>query len=511
MASRILAAFFVALLGPTARSQELLLTDHGSSKQRLGWSVAGGPDVDGDGIIDVAVGAPSYALSGVAGTVRVLSGRDFSSIITLSGSVDEYFGFAVCWCGDLDGDGLSELAVGVIGAGSLGEVRVFASSTWTLLRTLTATGVDLLGWSFAKSGDFDGDGFDDLYVGERGGNSNGAVTLFSGKDGSILQTISSTVSSAGFGEAIAVVGDADGDGIADVAVGSPGLDLTTQNENSGAVDLRSGADGSLLWQQLGSYGSYVDPYTGFTYYVGDEFGSAVDAAGDVDADGRADVAASTYADAGYTSVLSGKDGAFLRKIQFVGRTRGALAAMGDLSGDGLPELGVAFSGGIPNPSFAILSSFDGKVLWRTDEFGVKAPESIALTPDVDGDGLSEFLLGFPRDGSHDEGRVELRTTRDLWLDATTHLPDQLFNARIALRANEGPNGNLAALVLTSVDGSPTFLLLSIVAFDATRSALLFSSNKLPSNLRGHLFTVRALAVGASGRLVQSADETIAPK
>jgi hypothetical protein len=185
--------------------------------------------------------------------------------------------------------------------------------------------------------------------------------------------------------------------------------------------------------------------------------------------------------------------------------------MGDLSGDGLPELGVAFSGGIPNPSFAILSSFDGKVLWRTDEFGVKAPESIALTPDVDGDGLSEFLLGFPRDGSHDEGRVELRTTRDLWLDATTHLPDQLFNARIALRANEGPNGNLAALVLTSVDGSPTFLLLSIVAFDATRSALLFSSNKLPSNLRGHLFTVRALAVGASGRLVQSADETIAPK
>jgi VCBS repeat protein/FG-GAP repeat protein len=491
-----LLALFVA----SARGQQLVNTESGGSGQELGFALAGGPDLDGDGIGDVAIGAPS-TIVGRAGTVEIHSGRNFSTLAVLTGAANEEFGRSLCWCGDLDGDGLSELAVGV--SAGAGVVRIFKSSNWKRLRALTTTGSDNLGWSLAAAGDHDGDGFDDLYVGDRGVKSVGAVTLFSGKDGSILQSIAGTTSHAGFGQSVAVAGDANGDGVADVAIGSPFLDVTAQNDDSGAVDFRSGADGSLLWQELGSYQIWYDGY-GNPHYNGDHLGIELDAAGDVDGDGALDVVVATQ-ESEYVEILSGANGSTLRSATIF-KTAGALAAMGDLTGDGLPEFGVS-SGYVDTP-FVILSSFDSKVLWRGDTYAGDPPRVIAPTSDIDGDGLPDLLLGFPYDGANFDGRAEQRTTNDLWLDVSSHHPST-YAGTIELRANEGPTGNLAALVLTGFDSTPTFLPLVFVAFDASRSAL-FYSGPVPTGLSGHVLSLRAIAIGPSGRLIQSLDELVAP-
>jgi FG-GAP repeat protein len=133
---------------------------------------------------------------------------------------------------------------------------------------------------------------------------------------------------------------------------------------------------------------------------------------------------------------------------------------------------------------------------------------IAPTSDIDGDGLPDLLLGFPYDGANFDGRAEQRTTNDLWLDVSSHHPST-YAGTIELRANEGPTGNLAALVLTGFDSTPTFLPLVFVAFDASRSAL-FYSGPVPTGLSGHVLSLRAIAIGPSGRLIQSLDELVAP-
>jgi hypothetical protein len=487
-----------------ASAQGLVATVTGKSGQHLGGSFAAGPDLDGDGIGDVAIGAPGKAL-GAVGTVQVLSGRDFTKIVELTGAANEYFGSSVAWCGDLDGDGISELAVGLPGwSNGVGEIQIFSPSTWGVLRTLTSSGSGVLGLALVACGDYDGDGFDDLLASAPRSNAVGEVLRFSGKDGSILQTITGTTARAEFGSALVLAGDVDGDGIVDVAIGSPDLDVTSHNENSGAVEVRSGANGSLLWQQIGTYLTIKDPWGGTTY-IGDQLGFALDGAGDLDVDGVADLAVMTNG-ALYFEILSGKDGSNLRTVTPL-FTRGGLGALGDLTGDGLPELGVSFYES--RETFAIYSSLDAKVLWRTDAL-IDTTQVVGKIPDVNGDGLPDFVLGLPYTGSDIHGRAELRTTNDLWLDASTHRPD-VFHRYLTLRANEGVPGNLAALVLTGINGLPKFEILAFATFDATGSALLVNAVAVPPGLAGLLIDLRAIAIGSSGRLIQSADEEIAPQ
>ena len=183
---------------------------------------------------------------------------------------------------------------------------------------------------------------------------------------------------------------------------------------------------------------------GNVYYVGDWLGSTVAAAGDVDGDGSRDVVAATNDYALYTPIFSGKDDSTIRSFTPLWNTRGAVAALGDLTGDGLPEIGVNYYN--IDTTFAIFSSLDGKVLWRTDEFNFEPPETVAAAPDVDGDGRPDFT-GFPRDGI-DFRRAELHDERpDRPHDAPSGPPP-----RLEVRANEGPPGNLAALALTGSTG-----------------------------------------------------------
>ena len=171
-----------------------------------------------------------------------------------TGTLDdfEFFGSSVASLGDLDGDGLGDLAVGAYndddGGFNRGAVWVlFLNSDGTVNShqkisdteggfTGTLDDGDFFGQSVASLGDLDGDGVGDLAVGadedDDGGIGRGAVwVLFLNTDGTVKshQKISDTQGGFtgilddfdNFGKSVASLGDLDGDGLGDLAVGAP--------------------------------------------------------------------------------------------------------------------------------------------------------------------------------------------------------------------------------------------------------------------------------------------------
>src|SRR5262249_50930589 len=267
-------------------------------------------------------------------------------------------------------------------------------------------GVGSLGNSLANVGDVDGDGFDDLLAGGTPSNtSDGEVVLFSGKDGSVVRTFTGQSGDL-MGVSLVSIGDANGDGVPDFAIGSPGADQTSFQEYSGAVDLFSGADGSLLWRRYGDWNTYYDSYF-VLHYQGDALAGSLAACGDFNADGIPDVVAvpSIGQVSGLVRILSGADGTDVRTWNLGGDPRPAPATLSDDDGDGLPEIVFAASDFI-----AIESSLGGRILWRTDANGAWGYSAAARTADFDGDGRDDFVLGIDTDSTNfvDEGRAELR-------------------------------------------------------------------------------------------------------
>ncbi len=235
-----------------------------SDFDRFGSSVASLGELDGDGTTDLAVGAQLDDDGGPdRGAVWVLfmktdgTVKGQQKISDTAGSFSgaladgDNFGFSLASLGDLDGDGFTDLAVGAAGDEDGGTDR---GAVWVLfLKTDgtvkgqqkisdtagsfggTLTNNDGFGFSVASLADLDGDGFTDLAVGangdDDGGSNRGAVwVLFLKTDGTVKgqQKISDTEGSFGgglvdgdsFGKSVASLGDLDGDGATDLAVGA---------------------------------------------------------------------------------------------------------------------------------------------------------------------------------------------------------------------------------------------------------------------------------------------------
>jgi hypothetical protein len=201
-----------------------------SGASGFGTSIAGVGDVNGDGKPDILVGAPLTSWNGsLRGSALLFSGADGTLMLDIPGpSAFSRFG-VVSAIGDVDHDGHADLLIGAPGdrANGLdaGSVGVYSWATGTLLWDIHGNAGEQFGSFVSAGGDVNGDGDPDLAVGaplaQVAGSAGGLVRVFSGRDRSLLAEITCQVPFEGVGPC-ALLGDLNGDGSADLAIGAPG-------------------------------------------------------------------------------------------------------------------------------------------------------------------------------------------------------------------------------------------------------------------------------------------------
>ncbi|MBK7644343.1 MAG: FG-GAP repeat protein [Planctomycetes bacterium] len=387
----------------------------------LGNALAAGVDVDGDGVQDVLAGATGDDQGGLApdsGSVNVFSGASGALLATFYSTPHKGLGISVAFVGDVNGDGYEDVGGGqnpfTVGPTAPGNAFVW-SGEWIARTAAGQTPLspmllwsraghangDRFGRALCAFGDLDFDGHADFAVGARqgGANAGGYVEFYSGATGNALFSIDGPLASSFFGTALATAGDVDGDGWDDLAIGAPGFDPpgTPINTNVGAVYVLSGEWASATARGL------VPQTPQFVLTVqgpnaGDGLGQSIASLGDLDFDGRAELAlggpqysSGPVSGPGFVELVSGASGQVLWRSYgaVLGDSYGqALAAAGDLDGDGVPDLVVGA------PQIAVSGNLEGRlrVLSGFDLVGTTfcsaVPDSSGLPAAIGGHGTS---------------------------------------------------------------------------------------------------------------------------
>lgn len=292
-------------IDPT-REDKLLASD-GDSHDDFGGAVAEAGDVDGDGFIDILVGAYAdeeidaysgavylyYGGSGGIDTLRELK------IMASDGGWNHYFGAAASSAGDINNDGYADILVTATGAaGGDGAAYVYYGSALGLNlaseQKIVASDShyqDNFGAAPTSLGDLDQDGYDDILLSavwnDENGTNAGAVYIYYGSalgiDTSREEKLMASDGTAydNFGSHAAELGDVDGDGCLDFVVGVP-----SDKKDTGSVYAYYGSCAGIDRTR-------EDKIMASNGEEGDEFGR-VAPAGDVDQDGYADLLVGAY-------------------------------------------------------------------------------------------------------------------------------------------------------------------------------------------------------------------------
>jgi hypothetical protein len=387
----MLMALAVALAAPAAAQAtddrfvedvRVLREWHGEPNGYFGWAVSELEDIDRDGVTDVITSEP-FARS-AAGTTWVLSGRTGRTLHRFDGAPGDQHGYSIADAGDTDRDGVHDIISGANGPTGTGRAYLYSGRTGNLLHTWQGHATaDFFGSAVAGVGDFNLDGHADVAVGaqndDTAGLNAGAVYIYSGRTKALLRrldgnagdrfgigvdsspgiltrelivgargrparvfslfarlerlTLAPPANAVAFGQFfVAGVGRVDRDLFPDFYAGD-----YAATAGNGWAGVYSGRDGSLIHAWPGGPGDGRGP--------GRE-------AGDVDRDGRVDLAVGDYTAgptaAGRVNVFSGATGEAIRTITSTtaGENLGFDAVgLGDTNRDGAGDLLVSAAEG----------------------------------------------------------------------------------------------------------------------------------------------------------------------
>jgi hypothetical protein len=211
----------------------------------LGKAVGTAGDINNDGYSDVIVGAEDFSNGNLReGKVFLFrgsaSGLEATPFWTAEANQDAAgFGCSVGTAGDVNNDGLSDVMVGAFayGNGVLNEGAAFVyygtisgpslAPSWTASGGISGAGY---GISTGTAGDVDGDGYSDVIVGAfrytNGQNQEGKAYVYRGSASGLsttpVWTFEANQAGASLGKSVGTAGDVNGDGYADIIVGSSG-------------------------------------------------------------------------------------------------------------------------------------------------------------------------------------------------------------------------------------------------------------------------------------------------
>lgn len=381
--------------------ETLLQLEGANAGDGFGYSLAVGPDMDGDGYPEMAVCSLAYkdSLGREVGQVELRSGKTgialwaFQPIYTPDNT---RIGEEVDFIPDLNGDGIADII----------------SSSWQAL------------------------------------DYRGKVFILSGADGSLIRVHEGVYGYASFlgerlGKGVMGIADIDSDGFGDYLYSAVRSDGFGGVELVGRIDCRSGHSGQLLWQTYGTFTSeelgetlaegpdfngdsvpdiissslhhyvaLIDPtngqvlnnYQSLTGLPFEAFGNSVASTSDLDGDLLADIAiGASNADtglssaAGYVVVVSSSTGMPIWQHDggiYLGAFGHSIFNIGDLNQDEFDDIAV-YEPGNAAAQLRVLSGADGRLLW--DIYGWEFPNAgfgqAVAAADRTGDGIPELFVG----------------------------------------------------------------------------------------------------------------------